>query len=341
MMRYSTKAVALGLCALSLLITSCTEDVHKNDRYGFIGTNVNLAYWQEADAGFKDAARSLGQFGVKADFEGPSGYAPEEQLDEFKRMVASHPSGILVAPARPEIFNDVINDAVANGIPIICVDTDAPGSKRIMFVGTDNRRAGMEAATRIAQLLHGQGTVVITAIPGQLNMDERIRGAEEVLSRYNRITRRSVLNDKGDPVQANDEISKLLADNEKIDGVLCLDASGGPGTAEALHRLNMEGKITVVAFDKNSETLDWIGSGVIAGTIAQKPYTMAYYGLKFLDDLHHNIVREFKDWRTSPVSPLPTRVDTGTEWVDKTNLQAFRSAEANRIKQLGGPIKEQ
>ena len=32
----------------------------------------------------------------------------------------------------------------------------------------------------------------------------------------------------------------------------------------------------------------------------QKPYIMAYYGLKFADDLHHNAVHEFKDWRTAP-----------------------------------------
>jgi len=27
---------------------------------------------------------------------------------------------------------------------------------------------------------------------------------------------------------------------------------------------------------------------------------MSYYGLKFADDLRHNAVHEFKDWRTAP-----------------------------------------
>jgi ribose transport system substrate-binding protein len=86
--------------------------------------------------------------------------------------------------------------------------------------------------------------------------------------------------------------------------------------------------------DKNPETLDFIAQGTISATVAQKPYTMSYYGLKFLDDLHHNIVHEFKDWRTAPASPLPSRVDTGTAVIDRDNLAAFRSAEFTRAQPL-------
>jgi hypothetical protein len=53
-----------------------------------------------------------------------------------------------------------------------------------------------------------------------------------------------------------------------------------------------------------------------------------------LDDLHHNIVHEFQDWQTAPVSPLPTHVDTGTAVIDASNLAAFRAAEATRRQQL-------
>lgn len=101
-----------------------------------------------------------------------------------------------------------------------------------------------------------------------------------------------------------------------------------------LYRLDLIGKIAIVAMDKNPETLDWISRGAISATISQKPYTMSFYGLKFLDDLHHNIVHEFKDWRTAPTSPLPTRVDTGTAVVDKNNLATFKAAAAARPRPL-------
>ena len=37
--------------------------------------------------------------------------------------------------------------------------------------------------------------------------------------------------------------------------------------------------------DTDPDTLQWIQKGVIAATISQKPYTMAYVGLMMLDSL--------------------------------------------------------
>lgn len=186
----------------------------------------------------------------------------------------------------------------------------------------------------MAELLRGQGRVVLITIPGQHNLDERVRGVNEAFKKYPNLKIIKTLDDKGDPRLANDQVAQLLEAKEKIDGLLCLEASGGPGAAEVLYRLDLIGKIAIVAMDKNPETLDWISRSAISATISQKPYTMSFYGLKFLDDLHHNIVHEFKDWRTAPTSPLPTRVDTGTAVVDKNNLATFKAAAAARPRPL-------
>jgi hypothetical protein len=57
---------------------------------------------------------------------------------------------------------------------------------------------------------------------------------------------------------------------------------------------------------------------------------MSYYGLKFLDDLHHNAVHQFKDWRTALAPPMPTFVDTGTVVVDKSDLKLYGEAVKGR-----------
>jgi ribose transport system substrate-binding protein len=328
-MRGKLKAgIGLLIATSTLLLFSCQKPFHdENEKYVFIAANVSLPYWQEAQAGFKDAGRALG---VKVDVEGPTSYSPMDELDAFQKAVAAHPSGILISPAKPDLFNSAIDQATSAGIPVICADSDAPNSKRVMFIGTDNVKAGQESAKHLAALLNGKGNIVIMSIPGQLNLDQRNQGAMEVLKGYPKIKVLETYNDTGDPRLANDQISALLAKKTKLDGVLCLEASGGPGAAEALHRLGLNGKIFVVAMDKTPETLDWISQGVISGTIAQKPYTMAFYGLRFLDDLHHNVVHQFKDWRNAPASPLPSWVDTGTAWVDKSNVDAFKAAVPER-----------
>lgn len=321
----------LGILLVTMLV-SCQKQFHEEtERYFFVAANINLPYWQEAQAGFEDSGRGLG---VKVEFTGPTSYAPEEQLAAFRQAVAARPSGILLAPTRPEVFSKEIDAAVQAGIPVICVDSDAPDSRRILFIGTDNAHAGNQGGRRLAEILKGQGQIAVITIPGQLNLEERRQGAEAAFQKYPGIKITKTIDDKGDPRIANDAISAMLEKKEKLDGILCLEASGGPGAAEVLHRLNMDGKIPIVAMDKSQETLDWISRGAIAATVAQKSYTMAFYGLRFLDDLHHNVVHEFKDWKTAPVSPLPANVDTGTAVIDQHNLADFQAAVAEHRKPL-------
>jgi ribose transport system substrate-binding protein len=331
-MRLHSKSIAALAVILAAALAACQEPYHqKEEQYYLISANINLPYWQEAEAGLRDAATGMG---VKAEMDGPATLSPQEELDSFNKAVALHPAGILVSVTNQQLLKPAIDSAVLQGIPVICIDADAPDSHRVLFVGTDNFRAGQESGKRMADILKGQGQVVIISIPGQLNLDERVRGVTEALKKYPGIKISQTIDDKGDARNANDGISALLAKKEKVDGVICLEASGGSGVAEALHRVDLTGKIAVVAFDKDPETLDAIEKGWINATIVQKPYIMAYYGLKFADDLHHNAVHEFKDWRTAPAPPLPAWIDTGTATVDKSNLAAFREALAAHPKPL-------
>ena len=307
-----------------VLIASCAKPYHEqSERYVLVATNINLPYWKEAENGFLDAAQALG---VRGELIGPTGYAPNAELGMFRDIVEQHPAGICLSAARPEIFREEIDKAVAEGIPVICVDSDVPDSKRALYIGTDNFKAGRESLRRLAALVSGKKSIVAITISGQRNLDDRVAGVADALANFPALKLTKILDDKGDARSAFDQVSDLIQKKENVDGIICLEATGGSGAAEAVHRLNMEGKLPIVAFDADPETLDWIDRGVIAATITQKPYVMSYYGLKFLDDLHHNAVHQFKDWRTAPAVPMPTSVDTGTVIVDKSNLQVYRDA---------------
>jgi ribose transport system substrate-binding protein len=327
-----TRLVFVCIFAGTALMVSCTRPYHEeNERYVFVATNINLPYWQEARSGFLDAAKALE---VKGELVGPTGYQPNAELGMFREVIEQHPAGICLSAARPEIFQAEINKAVAQGIPVICVDADVPESKRVLYIGTDNFKAGRESLKQMAALVPGNGNVVVIAIPGQRNLDDRVAGVADALKNFPAIKLTKILDDKGDAQSASDQVSELIQKKEKVDGIICLEATGGSGAAAALHNLNIEGKLPIVAFDDDPETLDWIDRGVITATITQKPYVMSYYGLKFLDDLHHNAVHQFKDWRTAPAVPMPTSVDTGTVVVDKNNLKLYREALAAHPKPL-------
>ena len=332
MRRNRATLVSVLVFAGLALIASCAPPSHEeNERYVFVATNINLPYWQEAQAGFLDAAKGLG---VKAELTGPTTYDPYAEIEVFRRVVAEQPAGICVSAARPDIFQAEIDKAVAQGIPVICVDADVPNSKRVLYIGTDNFKAGRESLKRMAAIIQGKGNIAVISITGQNNLDQRVAGVADALSNFPALKLTKILDDKGDARSAFDQVSELIQKKEKVDGIICVEATGGSGAAQALHRLSMEGKLPIVAFDNDPETLDWIERGVITATITQKAYVMSYYGLKFLDDLHHNAVHQFKDWRTALAPPMPTYVDTGTVAVDKNNLKIYREALAAHPKPL-------
>lgn len=319
-----------SIAIVTFVAVACQQPYHQpEERYVLVAANVNLPYWQEASAGLTDIGRTTG---VKVEMVGPASFSPSEELTAFQQVVAQHPAGILVSVSDPQAFKEPIDKAILQGIPVICLDADAPASNRVLFIGTDNFRAGEESGKRLAELLGGQGQVVIISLAGQLNSEERVRGVNEVLKKYPGIKIVQTIDDKGDARLAYDGISALLQKKQKIDGIICLEASGGEGAADALHRMDMTGKIKILAFDKDPQTLEGIERKWITATVVQKPYVMAFYGVRFLDDLHHNVVHEFKDWATAPAPPLPTFVDTGTAVVDASNLAAFRKALAEHPK---------
>ena len=84
----STHVTWLAL-ALSTALAACQESYHeKDEHYILVAANVNLPYWQEADAGLRDVAKEMG-LGVKATMEGPTSYSPKEEADAFQRPLFS------------------------------------------------------------------------------------------------------------------------------------------------------------------------------------------------------------------------------------------------------------
>ena len=83
-----------------------------------------------------------------------------------------------------------------------------------------------------------------------------------------------------------------------------------------------------VAFEVESD----LKGGAINSTVAQKPFTMGYVGLKQLDGIFHNPPSALaKDYSQDAFSPFPVFIDTGTSLVDKRNVDAFiESAQAHQ-----------
>jgi ribose transport system substrate-binding protein len=319
--RPQTIVAAISL-SLLLLMFACSSSGHgPEEKYYLVASNIKLAYWQAALAGLNRAATDIK---VRAEMVGPDKYDPEAQRDQFRQVVSAKPAGIMVSAANPELMRSEIDSAILAGIPVITMDSDAPDSRRLFFIGTNNYQAGVTGGRILAQRLSRKGNVVVFTIPTQDNLIERLRGYKDVLA-DTEIKIVQTVDVRGDPVIAFDRTMEIIQSGKlNIDGFVCLEATAGKEVAEVLARHKLPGK-TVIAMDADDETLNWIEKGGIAATVAQKPFTMAYYGLHLLDDLyHHKPVRLDANWKQDLQAVVPAVVDTGSSLIDGTNVSTVR-----------------
>jgi ribose transport system substrate-binding protein len=320
------RVIFVLLAAVLPVLSGCTRH-SKKEQYYLIATNTAVPYWKMAAAGFEAAGA---EYGVSVDTRGPAGLNPQAEVDEFKAMVARKPAGILVSVANSQMMAPEIDAAIAAGIPVITIDSDAPESKRLYFIGTNNLQAGRLGGARVAAKLNGKGNVVFFTNPGQPNLDERLKGYKDAFAAYPGIKIVDVFDIKSDPGSALDQAGVYLARTgpAKVDAFICLDSRSGSNVAEAFKRRNATDR-ELIAMDEDADTLALVGDGTIDSTISQKPYTMAFLGLKALDDIYHYPVKPLSaDYGLDPYSPFPAFIDTGVALVDKTNLDAVLKKQA-------------
>lgn len=323
MLRFRKLLSLLGVAVFAVSLLSCGAH-DSNEYFVFVAANLQVPYWQAAGAGFNKAAA---QFKVRSDFVGPNTYDPKAERDALDQAVQQKASGILLGVTDPALLKDSIDKAIAAGIPVITVDSDAPASKRLFFIGTNNYAAGVSGGMRLAKELNGKGNVVVFTMPDQHNMQDRLRGYRDALEHTSiKITR--VVDIQGDPRIAFDTTTQIIGkEKDQVDAFVSLEAQSGKEVASVLNSYHISGKV-VMAMDTEAETLEWVKKGGIAATIAQKPYTMAFVGMQMLDNLYHHKPQSLETaWSKDSFAIIPSFVDTGSALIDKRNVDSFLQAK--------------
>jgi ribose transport system substrate-binding protein len=321
-------ALLLASTALVLIATTGCERHSKSEVYYLVSNNLKLPYWKTVNEGF---AKAGDEYHVTTLLRGPDTYDAQAEADEFKKAVAAKPAGILVSVVDASLLGPEINSAIESGIPVITLDSDAPHSERLFFIGTNNLEAGRLGGQRVVEKLKGKGNVVVFTSPGQPNLDERLKGYKDAFADQPGIKIAEIFDIKGDANAAFDraEIDVQKTGAEKIDAFICLESGSGKAVAEVLRRHNASDRL-LIGMDVDPATLQLIQEGRIDSTIAQKPYTMGYYGLKALDMVHHSLPTKFEpNYQVDTFSRYPAFIDTGTALVDKDNASIYAQSEAN------------
>ena len=279
----------------------------------------SLDYFYDHKMGLQEAGKAMG---VKTEYVGPADYDMSAMITAFEEAIARKPAGIIVVGFEPSL-NAIVDKAVDAGIPIVTVDADLPGSKRIAFVGTGNFQAGYEGGKKLSGLLGGKGKVALMTKPGQSNLEERIAGYKKAFAENSGISLVQIADTQSDPGVAAQAAASLLQKYPDLAGIGCVEAAGGSGAATAVNEAGKKGAVKIVSMDRGNEVLQAIKDGVISATVVQQTALMPFYALQILYNLHNNPVPVSNDNAAARVTGAPAVVDTGVIIVDQSNYQYF------------------
>ncbi len=279
----------------------------------------SLDYFYDHKMGLQEAGKAMG---VKTEYVGPAEYDMSAMVTAFEQAIARKPAGIIVVGFEPSL-NAIVDKAVDAGIPVVTVDADLPGSKRIAFVGTGNFQAGYVGGKKLSDLIGGKGKVALMTKPGQSNLEERIAGYKKAFAENPGISLVQIADTQSDPGVAAQAAASLLQKYPDLAGIGCVEAAGGSGAATAVNEAGKKGAVKIVSMDRGNEVLDAIKEGVISASVAQQTALMPFYALQILYNLKNNPVPISTDNSAAHVSGVPAVVDTGAIIVDQSNYQFF------------------
>ncbi len=262
----------------------------KRHKLAFVTNNAS-DYWTIARKGTEKAHAELPN--VDVDFRIDSDGTAAEQQRVVDDLLAKGIEGIAISPVDPANQTPMLNKAAAQSL-VITQDSDAPNSNRTCYIGTDNVAAGRQAGQLVKEALQGSNVQIV-----------------------------DVRTDNTDRVRAKSNAADTLVNNPDIAGLVGLWSYNGPAIVSAVRDAGKFGKVKIVAFDEEDETLSAIKDGAIYATVVQQPFEFGRQSIEMMTKI--------LDGDRSMI-PASKQIFVPTIAVKKDGIDAF----ITKINQLRG-----
>ena len=306
-------------------------------KVAFVSNGV-AAFWTIAAAGVKAAGE---KYGVDAQT-----LMPVEGISDQKRIIedllTKGIDGISVSPIDPVNQTELLNTAAARA-KLITIDSDAPGSDRLVYIGMDNYKAGRLCGELVREAMPKGGTIMLFI--GRLEQDNaksRRQGCiDGLLGRPEDPKRHDphsdvieeagfkivgTLTDNFDRAKMKANVEDTLSKYPEITGMVGLFAYIPPIILEVLAQAGKLDKVKVIAFDEDDATLAGIRKGHVHGTVVQNPYMYGYKSVEVLVALANG---------NTSVIPAGKMIDIPARQIRKAEVDAFQT----ELKSQLGAVK--
>lgn len=238
------------------------------------------------------------------------GMGEEQRLRE---LLKENIQALIVTPGDPGRLTPLLDEAEARNIRVICVASDAPGSRRSSVVCVEPELNGRMAGELMARFVPpGSRAAVITGMRGTEDHSKKIKGFSEAFPRYSAGGAiAQVLEGHEDEDETFLKCERLLAKCKDLAAIYVTTANCLP-VCRALSTRNSHRSIALIATDLFREMIPYFEKGIIVASMYQRPYRQGQSAVRLIVD---HIVSN---------RPLPATYYLNPSLVIRSNLSQFR-----------------
>lgn len=286
-------------------------------KFVFITCAVDQPFFGTVKKGMEDAARMLD---VECNFVGTPGVDVPAQVALVRQAIADKVDGIALNIIDPVAFDEVVAQAVSQGIPVVAfnIDDSSTPNERLATVSQQVYEAGKALAERAARDIPAGAQVLLTKHDEGISaLDERQRGIQDVL-KAKAIRWTSVITGN-DSTKGAQVVAEALRKYSEIRVVLGSGQSDTEAAGRAIAAEFADQGYWAAGFDLSPMTLDLIEQGHIRFTLDQQPYVQGFYPVVQLA-----LQRRY--------GLTPSNIDAGATMIDRSNVQSVKRLTAEHFR---------
>jgi LacI family transcriptional regulator len=213
-------------------------------------------------------------------------FNPSALADSLLRIGRSSNGIAFVALEHPQV-REAVNTLVDRGVPVVTMVSDLTNSRRLGYVGIDNRAAGRTAGHLLGRLAGGRpGKVAMIA--GSLSYrghEEREMGFRSILrEEFENLAILGLREGHDDDRESYGAVRELLDGHPDLVGIYNIGA-GASGIAEAIEEVGRAKDVTFVCHELSPDTRRFLIGGVIDVIINQNARNEVINSLRMLSNI--------------------------------------------------------
>ena len=244
-------------------------------KIGFSVYDMQYGFFQDMEAGTKDAAEALGYEYILVDQKS----SESAMVSSAEDLINQGIDALIISPFKPDALGPIVDSAKAQGIPVVINDIGGGGTDYDVIVISDNFNGGVLAAEKMDELISAKGSskqvASITCEPSAVYAARRNEGFEEKIAElgYEVVASLSANSRQEEGYKV---MGDILSANPDVAGVFSCNDPMAVGAAQAIADAGMSGSedIFVIGFNADTIALEAIKAGQMSGTVQQVPYEM-------------------------------------------------------------------